>query len=170
MKRRDLLKNLVLGSTAVMALPAWANGWSTESLPAVKALPLKDEQLLHQMVQALIPKTDTPGAGDLGADKFVRAILEAQHDEAFQQKFYAQLSKVDDFSMKKYDRTFENLSNNEKTECLGYIQNNEDSNWKQFFGIFKRYTIQGYMGSEYVMVNLEGYTMAPGYFHGCVPV
>jgi hypothetical protein len=34
----------------------------------------------------------------------------------------------------------------------------------------KGLTIQGYMSTEYVMVNHLNYVMAPGFFNGCEPL
>lgn len=36
--------------------------------------------------------------------------------------------------------------------------------------MIKRMTVDGYMGSEYVMTNITKYEMAPNRYHGCVPV
>jgi hypothetical protein len=34
----------------------------------------------------------------------------------------------------------------------------------------KGLTIQGYMSTEYIMVNHLNYQMAPGFFNGCAPI
>jgi len=41
---------------------------------------------------------------------------------------------------------------------------------KQFADFIKNLTIRGYTNSEYFMVNMLKFNMAPGYYHGCVPI
>ncbi|MGK0356568.1 MAG: hypothetical protein ACJATY_002216, partial [Spirosomataceae bacterium] len=67
----------------------------------------------------------------------------------------------------KYSKLFTNLSAKEKTETLGLISVDEAPEWKTFFGTLKRYTVQGYQTSEYVMYK-NGFQFAPGFYNGCV--
>ena len=40
----------------------------------------------------------------------------------------------------------------------------------RFYSLTRRYTIQGFTSSEYVLTNVMHYDMIPGKFVGCVPV
>jgi hypothetical protein len=170
MKRRDLLKNLVLGSAAALALPAWANNWSPDKLPLGTVLSPKSDVLLANIIDTLIPKTDTPGAIELGVDKFVKALVDTMLSADEQKSFYEQIPVVDTFAKRKYGSVFNALSNNEKTECLGMIEANENKELNNFFKTLKDYSIQGYTGSEWYMTEKTGYEYAPGYGYGCVDV
>ncbi|WP_341226665.1 gluconate 2-dehydrogenase subunit 3 family protein [uncultured Arcticibacterium sp.] len=170
MKRRDLLKNLTLGTAAMVAIPAWAKNWSANDLPTGKILAPSDEALFIDIIDTLIPKTDTPGAIEVGVDKFVKAMIDTMHTEDDQRVFYAQIPVVDAFAKRKQGSAFSSLSTNEKVECLGMIEKNEDATLQKFFKTLKNYSIQGYTGSEWYMTEKAGYEYAPGYGHGCVDV
>lgn len=170
MKRRDLLKNLGLGTAAMVAVPAWAKNWSKADLPLGKALAPADEALLTDIIDTLIPKTDTPGAIELGVEKYVKAMIDSMHTEEDQKAFYAQIPEVNAFAKRKQGSAFSNLSVNQKVECLGMIEVNENKELSSFFRTLKNYSIQGYTGSEWYMTEKAGYEYAPGYGYGCVDV
>lgn len=167
MNRRKALKNVALTFGTALSLPAWANAWTPESLPKITNVNPVESQLLNLLVETLIPKTDTPGAGEMGIDKFVMVMVNDCTPEKQQSVFMTQLGLVDTFAQKKYDKSFAELSTSEKTECLGLIGTSEDTAWKSFFGTLKRYTVQGYQSSEYVMYK-NGFQFAPGFYNGCV--
>lgn len=167
MNRRKALKNVALTFGTALSLPAWANGWTLESLPKTTNFKPAESELLNQLVETLIPKTDTPGAGEMGIDKFLMAMVNDCTPADQKSIFMTQLGLVDTFSKKKYDKVFADLSADEKTECLGMISVNEATEWKTFFGTLKRYTVQGYQSSEYVMYK-NGFQFAPGFYNGCV--
>lgn len=167
MNRRKALKNVGLAFGTALSLPAWANAWTPETLPKITNFKLAEAELLNLLVEALIPKTDTLGAGEMGIDKFVMAMLNDCTPVDQKSIFMTQLGLVDAFTKTKYDKSFADLLANEKTECLGMISVNEAPEWKSFFGTLKRYTVQGYQSSEYVMYK-NGFQFAPGFYSGCV--
>ncbi|MFB0906990.1 MAG: hypothetical protein ACJA1O_003150 [Spirosomataceae bacterium] len=167
MNRRKALKNVALTFGTALSLPAWANAWTPESLPATTNFKTAESELLNQLVEAFIPKTDTPGAGEMGIDKFVMVMVNDCTPDNQRSTFMTQLSLVDAFAKEKYSKLFTNLSAKEKTETLGLISVDEAPEWKTFFGTLKRYTVQGYQTSEYVMYK-NGFQFAPGFYNGCV--
>ena len=66
MQRRTALKTVALSIGSVITLPAWANAWSINTLQNQHFnLSFSKENLLAEIVETMIPKTDTPGAKDL---------------------------------------------------------------------------------------------------------
>ncbi len=168
MNRRSLIKNLTLGAAATAALPAWAKNWSPIDLPAGQVLTSADEALLVDIIDTLIPKTDTPGAKELGVTKYVKAMIATMHSKEAQGTFYEGLPLMDAFAKRKYDSAFSDLNTNSKVECLGMIEVNEEERISTFFKTLKNYTVRGYTGSEWYMTEKAGYEYAPGYGYGCV--
>jgi ABC-type transporter MlaC component len=168
MNRRSLLKNLGLGAAATVALPAWAVSWTEKSLPASPPLKKADEAMLRQIIHVIIPKTDTPGALELGVENFVKAMINTMHTEEEKKFFYNQLAGFDTYVEKKYQYNFDELSPKGRAECLKELADAEGTEVQKFFNIIKTYTIQGYTGSEWYMTEKAGYQYAPGYGHGCV--
>ncbi|MDP5139452.1 MAG: gluconate 2-dehydrogenase subunit 3 family protein [Spirosomaceae bacterium] len=167
MNRRKALKNVALTFGTALSLPAWANGWTPESLPKITNFKPAESALLNQLVEALIPKTDTPGAGEMGIEKFVMAMVNDCTSNAQKSVFMTQLGSVDSFAKKNFGKSFSGISASEKTAVLDAISKSEEEAWKSFFGMLKRYTVQGYQSSEYVMYK-NGFQFAPGFYSGCV--
>jgi hypothetical protein len=172
MNRRKALRNVALTVGSVVSIPTWANAWTPESLPEIKNISTENAKLLNMLVEALIPQTDTPGAaapgaGEMGVDKFVMAMVNDCTPDNQRNTFMTQLSLVDKFSEEKYSEPFAELSAEKKTECISMISTTETPEWESFFGTLKRYTVQGYQSSEYVMYK-NGFQFAPGFYNGCV--
>jgi Gluconate 2-dehydrogenase subunit 3 len=154
MKRRTLLKNIATGLGSLAVLPAWATtGWTTETLPKTSSFSFIENQTLEQLVELIIPKTDTPGAAELGVHNFVAAMVNDCVSAETKKNFFDVLS------------TFGSLSAEQRLQKLTEPQTKAE---KDFFHTLKRFTIQGYMTSEYVMTNLQHFEFAPGRYAGCV--
>ncbi len=76
MRRRSALKNLTVALGGLMSLPAWASGWSPDSLGQFSILPVSDENLLAEIVETILPETDTPGAKSLKVHQFVMRMIQ----------------------------------------------------------------------------------------------
>ncbi len=155
---------------AMAGLPAWASGWSKESIVAGRVLSVDQASVLLAAVETIIPKTDTPGAGELGVDKFVQKMITDCYDKKTQSGLASGLSNLDEQSVQLYGKSFTETSAAQKIKLLQDFEKSSDASTKSFFGLLKNLTIQGYMNSEYVMTNITHYEMIPGRYHGCVPV
>ena len=168
MKRRELLKNIGLGSAAFVSIPVWAKNWSEVTLPASKTF--QHEAILLSMIDTLIPNGDTPGALEQGVDKYVKAMLQAMRTAQEQNDFEVQLGKVDDISKRISGKSFIDNAQSARLEILKSISQDNSAEWKKFYRLFRNYSIQGYTSSEWYMTNVAGYVMAPGFSKGCVNV
>ena len=170
MERRVALKSMALAMGAMAGLPAWASGWSKSSLPNGVLLSVDQSKTLSGMVESIIPKTDTPGAGELGVAAFVQTMVKDCYDKKAQDNLSRGVDALDALSAKNFGKSFSDASKEQKVQLLQEIEKSGDSQQKAFFGMVKNLTIQGYMSSEYVMTNLTHYEMIPARYHGCVPV
>jgi hypothetical protein len=168
MKRRFALKQLALAAGAAITLPSWANEWSKNSLPSIPTiLSSSQEALLGEIVEAFIPKTDTPGAKELGVHKFINVMLTDCYEKEVQDTFSKTLSMIDEASTKKHKKTFTAISPAQRLELLKTIEKNKEI---PNFSDLKESTVFGYLNSEYVMKNLLKYELVPARFDGCFPV
>jgi hypothetical protein len=123
-------------------------------------LSAEDEQFLADLVDVLIPKTDTPGGKDLNLHLFVIKMVDDCESPENQEKFVSGFNKL---------RKQLNLANGKETENkLANLSDKTDE--KTFFEIFKSRAIQGYMNSEYVMKNKVIYKLIPGPYNGAVKI
>ena len=170
MERRVALKGMAAAMGAMAVLPAWASGWSKETLTKRALLPAEQSKILAGMVESIIPKTDTPGAGELGVGNFVQKMVKDCYDKKAQDNLAKGVDSLESQSMKTFGKSFTDAGKDQKVQLLQEMEKSSDPDQKAFFGLVKNLTIQGYMSSEYVMTNLTHYEMIPARYHGCVPI
>lgn len=170
MKRRTALKSVALSIGALASLPSWATSWNRNSLIGQSYLSKLEAATLSTLVQTLIPKTDTPGAGDLQVDQFVEVMVKDCYDKNTQKIFRDGLSALDTQSKASNQLSFSAASEAQRKKILESHDAAGSDTQKQFYNLVKNLTIQGYMSSEYVMTNLTHYELVPARYHGCVPL
>lgn len=170
MQRRSAIKNLTVTVGGLMSLPSWAKGWNSESVKGGSLLSLTEEDTLAEIVETIIPETATPGAKSLKVHQFaMRMINDCYGDEA-KKTLKQGLTLTDTASKQMYNKTFVECDKTQRLDLLNKMVGSTNQPAKQFVSMIKNLTIQGYQNSEYVMVNIQKYNMAPGFYHGCVPV
>jgi Gluconate 2-dehydrogenase subunit 3 len=168
MERRSLLKSISLGATALLTIPAWAESWKLENLGLNTNFSLEDDTLLGEIMEAFIPETNTPGAKSLGVHKLMQKIVVDCQGKAAAEKLSNNLLKFNELTNLTMGTDFVKLSKDKKLTYLKSIESSENEAMKTFFKQLKRLTIDGYMSSEYAMVNIQKYEWAPGRWKGCV--
>ncbi|MBC8152100.1 MAG: gluconate 2-dehydrogenase subunit 3 family protein [Bacteroidetes bacterium] len=184
MQRRSALKGLtMLGG--LVSLPAWASGWTADSVGAVSALIVDDEVLLGDIVETFIPETTTlgestpgastpgaksPGAKSLNVHQFVMRVIRDCYGEPAQTTLQQGLALAEATAQQTAGKAFAACDAPQRLAVLTALTASADPAGKAFVDLVKRLTIQGYTNSEYYLVNVAKFTMAPGFYHGCVPV
>ncbi|GAB4025295.1 gluconate 2-dehydrogenase subunit 3 family protein [Spirosoma gilvum] len=170
MQRRSVLKNLAVTVGGLVSLPAWASGWTPESLGSVAIVSVDEETLLGEIVETFIPQTTTPGAKTLKVHQFALRMIRDCYGLPAQTTLQQGLALVDTTAQQTYTRSFVDCDPTQRLAILTQLSTSTDPAGKLFVDMAKRLTIQGYMNSEYYLVNVEKFNMAPGFYHGCVPV
>ncbi|WP_259016921.1 gluconate 2-dehydrogenase subunit 3 family protein [Emticicia fluvialis] len=170
MQRRNAIKNLSLAFGGLVSLPSWASGWTPESIGTTSNLPFDDEALLGEIVETIIPETSTPGAKSLKVHQFALRMINDCYGEAAQKNLKDGLKATEALAQQTYQKSFTTLDSNQKKALFTQMLNSSDTTSKTFANTIKRLTIQGYTNSEFYMVNVIKFNMAPGFYHGCVPV
>jgi hypothetical protein len=171
MKRRQIVKGMAATLGGMLVLPAWAEAWTPGALSIHPTqLSSLEETLLAEIVESIIPKTDTLGAKDLEVHRFINVILADCYDQKSRDIFAKGLQSVAQMSQKSHAQSFLNISPEQRLAVLSKMAESEDLDMKSFARMVKNLTIRGYLSSEFVMTKLKGYQMAPGFYDGCVPV
>jgi hypothetical protein len=170
MRRRAALKNLSLAFGGMLSLPDWAFGWTPDSVGGQSIVSITEESLLAEIVETIIPETNTPGAKSLQVHQFAMRMIKDCYGEPAQANLTHGLTKVESISSQAHHQSFTACNAQQRTDVLTQMSQSAEPSDRQFVEMIKALTIQGYQHSEYVMVNIQGYTMAPGFYHGCVPV
>ena len=154
-----------------ISLPAWANGWTAETVRSTRQI-LSGSQidLLANLVETIIPATDTPGAKALNVHQFVQKMVADCYDKTAQGNLQKGLDSLDGLAQTAYSKPFTEGDAAQRTALVTQLSKSTDSAQKDFYSLVKNLTIRGYMTSEYVMTNLTHYQFIPGHYYGCVPV
>lgn len=178
MKRRIALKQLGLITAGAMLMPGCVKK-TTPSTLALKHLTITGDQegMIAEIAETIIPGTDIPGAKQMNLQSFILKMVDDCQDTETQQKFQTGLKEFEEKVKKKFSKPFAAVTPEEKKSFLLEIEeqlrNSESVSSTpvtDFYALTKRYTIQGFANSEYVMTNVHGYKMIPGKFVGCVQI
>jgi hypothetical protein len=163
MKRRAALRDMVLVAAGITLMPACLKPGKASI--ALKNLDISadQEKLLAEIASTIIPQTDTQGAKEVGSHLFVLKMLDDCYDKDMQQKFVSGLNELENNTKKRFGRSFVNCTTDEREKVLEAIENKEAFTPEvfEFYKIMKQRTIQGYLTSKYVVVDIQKYEMIP---------
>ncbi|MEN9958458.1 MAG: hypothetical protein RLZZ474_702 [Bacteroidota bacterium] len=161
--RRAWLKGMTLAALGTVAY----YDLSAKSKSISLSLSLAEEDILHRMMGGIIPESSIPGAVSLGVPTFVKTMLKDCYEPKAQDAFRSVLAQIPAF----YKGDFNQASGPALEAFLFELeQGKHGANAQKALATLKGLTIQGYVTSEYVMVNHLNYQMAPGFWNPCVPV
>ncbi|QJW89996.1 gluconate 2-dehydrogenase subunit 3 family protein [Spirosoma taeanense] len=170
MQRRSALKSLAVTFGGLVSLPAWASSWTPDSVGPVSLVSFDEETLLGEIVETFIPETSTPGAKSLKVHQFALRMIKDCYGESAQTTLQQGLALTETTAQQAYSKAFAACDAPQRLDVLSRMVASTDPAGKPFVDLAKRLTIQGYTNSEYYLVNVQKFTMAPGFYHGCVPV
>jgi hypothetical protein len=180
MNRRDSLKGLglLVGGNllapAVLAdfLQATASIKDEKSDWKPRLLSSQQATLLPELVEVIIPETDTPGAKAALVHVFVDLYANQCYPKTQQQVFLKGMDNLDTVSQKQLGRTFLKLS---KEERLGLLKQLEKESLEKgepveqsFIRMLKHLTLLGFFSSQAGVTKATSYIRSPGPFEGCI--
>lgn len=158
-------------SAGLIALPAWAEAWSAESLPArLSVFGSTEQNLLTSVADTIIPPGNSIGALSVGVDKFLVALFDQCYEKEVQDNIKKQLGALDALAKNTHGKSFPACDQEQRKKLLLSFAESSEEEKTEFFDLVKRETIRGFSTSKEVMVNYHGYKVAPGHYHGCVDV
>lgn len=165
--RRTALRRLLYIAGGTLLLPACyrKSGKATIEMTNI-TIDEDDERLLAELVETLIPASDTPGGKELLLHLFVLKMVDDCHNPDDQKAFTMGLRSFSASAEEMTDKGFMQLEPGQRLAFLKHIENVADGDVKQFYAITKRRTIQGYLNSRYVMTDLKKYELVPGRYNG----
>jgi hypothetical protein len=119
MNRRETLKQLLLASGGLIALPSWASEWSIRDLAGYSSsFTLVEQEILAMVTDTIIPAGDSIGALSVGVDKFLQKLLDHCYESATQENVKSQLSALNTSAEKKYAKSFAACDHSQRQELL----------------------------------------------------
>lgn len=186
MKRRDVLKGTAMllgyaftGSTVASLLSSCESGtklsWDPEVLSSNQA------KTLSAIVDRLLPATSTPGALDVGVDKFIDKMLHNIFPKEIQDGFAGGIDTFDERAKQMHEKVFTDLDEAKQADVLREFEEKSGplpgSMWGFSFGepkefpfyrMMKELALLGYFHSEKIGSEVLAYDPVPGTYQGCI--
>ncbi len=178
MDRRTALKQAVLVAGGMALIPSCNFGPEREAVALNNLKIDTDHQdLLAKVIETIIPSAKgSPGAEALNLYRFVLVMVDDCEFEANQQSFVSGLQLIKPFAKKHLDKSFsdDQTKNEEMLTAIIAMDDAQEASMpglkdiQAFLMLAKKYTVQGYMASEYFMTEKFPYKLVPGPFQACV--
>jgi hypothetical protein len=122
------------------------------------------------IIDRILPRTDTPGALEVGVLSFVDLMYGEYMTSPERQRFTFGLDGIDAASLAAYQRGFGRLENRRQDIVLQAVADATNDDEDSFFRQIKELTIVGYFTSEPVATGILRHDPVPGPYQGCVPL
>lgn len=172
MNRRTIIKQLFIGTCAVLVLPSCIQSDKDKRF-VFKNIPISNEEetLLAELSETIIPEGKTPGAKKLGLHLFVLKMANDCFTKEEQQIFMKGLTDADGLIATNYKKSFVKCDENEKKLIVSDLEAESfGKDTSRFYALFKNQLINGYVNSEYFMTNIIKYELVPGKYQVHYPV
>jgi Gluconate 2-dehydrogenase subunit 3 len=184
MHRRDVLRILATG-TALQLAPnrlitvlREARSLLAEQVP-LRTLNAHQEATVRTMAELILPRTDTPGATDVGTSAFIDLILTEWSDDT---NFLNGLADVDARTQKMFEKDFVDCSAEQQSEILIVLGDEmvreieisprrrrrlNGAGNSNFYAMFRRLTLTAYYTSEAGATQELHFEIIPNRFEPC---
>lgn len=183
MDRREALKRtawLMGGAVSAPAIMGVLKGCSAKSGIDWKPVFLNDDQasMVTDLSEIIIPRTDSPGAKDVGVPSFIDQMLNEVYSTEDQERFTRGLQALNDDAKEAYGDDFTDLDEEDQATLVKKIhdqavkgeQTNGDTSARPFILTMKELTMLGFFTSEVGASQVLQYHPVPGAYKGCIPV
>jgi hypothetical protein len=186
--RREAIRRVALlmgGAVSAPAILGLLAGCSAE--PATEAewkpsfLTQAQVALVAEVAEIMIPRTDTPGAQDVGIPAFIDKMLKDVYPKDDQVRFAAGLADFEAQAKRGHGRAFLELEPALRAALVKQVHDpavevdrasnlSIDERGRPFILTMKELTMLGYFTSEPGATQVLQYRPVPGAYHACVPL
>ena len=184
--RREALKRvawLMGGTVSAAATLAIQKGYSATTPAGKKPSILTPPQMsiVSAVSEVMIPRTDTPGAIDVGVPRFIDLMLEDVYTQKDREHYLAGLA---DFNAAAHTEQGKEFLALEPTHQVALVRKFHDAavieeqrptrmgedSQRPFILMTKELTLLGFFTSEAGATQVLQYVAVPGSYHACLPV
>jgi len=168
MNRRDLLKKGVYGLAGVSlssTLISTLQSCSSIEKYSPHYFSKTEFSLLSNIVDFLIPKTETPGALEMKVPQFIDIIISETYNNESKNNFSNKLKLlIEDFKSNNID-----LSNYNSMKSK-FVNDFNNKTHQEIYNQIRDLTVWGFKTSKEIALNVLNYNPIPGYQLGCVDI
>lgn len=140
--------------------------------PPGRALTAAQLALVTSLADTILPRTDTPGALDVGVPAFVDLLVGEWYGDADRDQLLTGLDGFDARCVTAAGKSFAELAQPEREAFLATIDGKPGGTGtvEGAYSRLKEAVVYGYVTSEQIATRLATMPIIPGRFDGCVPV
>ena len=188
LNRREAIRQVALlmgGAVSAPAILGVLGGCSAE--PGADAewkpvfLTAAQGALVAEVAEIMIPRTQTPGARDVGIPAFIDTMMKDVYPKDEQARFVAGLADFEAQARREHARAFVELEPAQRAAMVKQVHDLAVEAERQpvlpagergrpFILTMKELTLLGYFTSEPGATQLSQHRAAPGAHHACVPL
>lgn len=189
MNRREALRLLATG-TALQFAPGSVLAVLREARRSVDApvpprtLTAHQDATVKVMAELILPRTDTPGATDVGTSEFIDLMLTEWYDDQDRTRFLNGLEEVDLRTQALFGKNFIEGTPDQQTEILAWLgqkmtaaadpfsvpRRSSPGLSKDFYPMFRSLTLTAYYTSEAGATGELHFQVIPDSHQGCAVV
>lgn len=184
MDRREAIKRtafLMGGVVSASALSGILQGCTTKpNLTWTPTFFTEDQaQVISQIAEIYIPKTDTPGAIDVGVPGFIEEMVSKVYSEDVKKRFMSGLDEFMKTAQSEAGSAFADLEPEQQIEQVRKVHDQAIADEKSrggenyprpFITLTKELTLLGFFTSEPGATQVLQYEAVPGAYFGCKPL
>lgn len=169
--RREAIRRAALLAGVVVA-PEWLMAVDQAAGPAAQGPRLTSVHaaIAGAIADRILPRTDTPGAADVGVPAFIDRLYGEFMTPAERQMLTDGLTAVDAAATSAHGSGFSTLTADRQDALLRTIARAEEGRDQGFFRLIRSVTVLGYFTSERVGRTVLHYDPVPGRHDGCIPI
>lgn len=168
--RREAIRRAALLAGVAVA-PGWLGMVGRAQTQAAKTyLSPALAATLAAAADRILPRTDTPGAADVGVPAFIDRLYGEFMTSSEQQLLTQGLQEIDAAAKASSGAGFSTLTAQQQDAVLRTIAKAQQGKEPSSFGLLRSATVLGYFTSEEVGRNVLHYDPVPGAYNGCVPI
>lgn len=164
MERRTILKQFVFVAGAAFVFPACLGDGLGSRFNLVNfTISRTEELMLWELSEMLIPESSTPGAKSLDLYRFALKMIDECCSKLEQGYFSEGVSILNRMIRESFDRPLSKCNHDEKARILSFLEmSQQNPPIRQFYVLFKKQIINGYVNSEFFMTEIVRYELVPG--------
>ena len=133
-------------------------------------------QLVAEIADTLLPKTNTPGAKELNIHRYIDDVLLTCHDEEMQKKVMEGLTSINSASTSIAGKDFVKAPPEDRKTVIDSFDKetfdikDEDEREEHFFWVLKSLTVTGFFSTEVGQTQILQHAAVPGKWQACIPL
>ena len=168
--RREAIRRAALLAGVALS-PQWLTVVGRAQTAVAKAhLAPAHAATLAAAADRILPRTDTPGAADVGVPAFIDLLYGECMTPAEQQLLTQGLQEIDAAARSAHGSGFSTLTTTQQDAVLRTVAKTQQDREPSSFALLRSATVLGYFTSEQVGRNVLHYDPVPGAYTGCVPI